>query len=392
MAIRTLFLVWLLLLSATQKSFSQKIIPGAENTREYLPLLAGKRVALLINQTSQVGNRLLADTMLKRGVRIVKIFVPEHGFRGVGDAGAHIANGRDSATGLPIISLYGKNKKPTKEQLKDVDVVVYDIQDVGVRFYTYISTLQYMMEACAESGKRLMILDRPNPNGHYVDGPVLDTGFRSFIGMQPIPIVYAMTPGEYARMLVGERWFKGANKLKYQVIKATNWDHNSRYRLPVAPSPNLRSMEAIYLYPSVCLFEGTTVSVGRGTDKPFQQWGHPALKGLFGDSFTPLPTTGASNPPFNGETCYGRIATLEDVRAASQGIQIGWLVEMYQKLPDTAKFWPSGNFITLLMGGNKIYDQLKRNMNAEEIRASWQPGLTAFKAKRKKYLLYKDFE
>jgi uncharacterized protein YbbC (DUF1343 family) len=392
MAIRILVFALLFWALTAQNSFSQKIVPAAESMGEYLPRLTGKRVGLLINQTSQVGGKLLADTLLKRGILITKIFVPEHGFRGVGDAGAHIANGRDSATGLPIISLYGKNKKPLKEQLKDVDIVVYDIQDVGVRFYTYISTLQYMMEACAENNKRLMILDRPNPNGHYVDGPVLDTSFRSFIGMQPIPIVYGLTPGEYTRMLVGEHWFKGAQKLKYEVVLCKNYDHKSTYRLPIAPSPNLRAMEAIYLYPSVCLFEGTTASVGRGTDKPFQQWGHPALAGVYSDSFIPVSTVGANKPPFEGQTCYGRIATVEDVRAASQGIQIGWLVEMYQKYPDTAKFWSSGSFITLLMGSSKIYHQLKKNMTAAEIKASWQPELSAYKAKRKKYLLYKDFE
>lgn len=382
----------LLLLIGVPKIQAQKIIPGAESMQEYLPMLKGKRVALLINQTSKVGDKLLADTLLKRGVKLVKIFVPEHGFRGVGDAGAHIANGKDSATGLSIVSLYGKDKKPNKEQLRDVDVVVYDIQDVGVRFYTYISTLEYMMEACAESNKRLLILDRPNPNGHYVDGPVLDTAFRSFIGMQPVPVVYGMTPAEYARMLVGERWFKGANKLKMDVVTVKDYDHKSMYQLLVAPSPNLRSMDAIYLYPSVCLFEGTTLSVGRGTDKPFQQWGHPLLKGRFSDAFTPVSTVGASKPPFEGQTCYGRTATVEDVRTSSQSIQIGWLIDAYQKFPEGEKFWPSGKFITLLMGGDAIYNQLKQHKTEAEIRASWEPKLSAFKTKRKKYLLYKDFE
>ena len=371
---------------------AQKIIPGAERMKDYLPLLSGKRVALLINQTSRVGNRLLADTLLRRGVRLVKIFVPEHGFRGTGDAGAHIGNSKDSATGLPIISLYGKNKKPAAAQLEDVDIVVYDIQDVGVRFYTYISTLQYMMEACAENGKRLIILDRPNPNGHYVDGPVLDTSLRSFVGMQPIPIVYGMTPGEYARMLAGQQWFPGAARLWLEVIRCKNYEHAMRYTLPIAPSPNLRTAEAITLYPTLCLFEGTTISVGRGTDKPFQQWGHPVLEDAFTDSFRPASTVGATKPPFEGKTCYGHIATAEDIRAADHGIRIEWVMEMARSFPRSSQpFWTENNFFEKLYGRKDFKEQLQRGASAEEVKASWQPGLIAFKAIRKKYLLYNDF-
>jgi uncharacterized protein YbbC (DUF1343 family) len=392
MAIR-IFFVLLLGLCAAPPAFSEKIIPGAESTKEYLPLLSGKRVALLINQTSRIGDQLLADTLLRRGVHIVRIFVPEHGFRGVGDAGAHIANGRDSATGLPIISLYGSQKKPSAEHLKDVDVVVYDIQDVGARFYTYISTLQYVMEACAENHKRLIILDRPDPNGHYVDGPVLDTANRSFVGMQPVPVVYGMTPGEYARMLAGEGWFNEAKKLRLDVIRCKGYDHRSRYNLPVAPSPNLRTMDAIYLYPTLCLFEGTPVSVGRGTDKPFRQWGHPALSEKFKDSFRPVSTVGATHPPFEGEICYGRIATAEDVRKASTGIQIEWILEMQQELMrQHISPFANGDFFWKLYGGRNFSAELSKPLTGAELRASWQPGIKAFKAIRKKYLLYQDFE
>lgn len=358
---------------------------------QYLPVLRGKRVALLINQTSRVGDQLLADTLLRRGVRLVKIFAPEHGFRGNADAGAHIANGRDAATGLPIISLYGRQKKPSAAQLQDVDVVIYDIQDVGARFYTYISTLQYLMEACAENHKWLIVLDRPDPNGNYVDGPVLDTSLRSFVGMQPIPIVYGMTPGEYARMLVGEHWFPGAEKLQLDVVKCAGYDHNSRYELPVPPSPNLRTMASIYLYPTLCLFEGTAVSVGRGTDKPFEQWGHPALKGIFTDSFRPASMVGATHPPQEGQTCYGRIATSEEVAAASKGIQIEWVLDMINALPPDQR-WTSGNFFEKLYGRNDFDKRQKTLPSAETLRAGWQPGLRAFKAIRKKYLLYRDFE
>lgn len=381
----------LLWLCITQPCSAEKIIPGAERMAEYLPMLSGKRVAVLINQTSRVGDKLLADTLLRRGVRLVKIFVPEHGFRGQADAGAHVASGRDATTGLPIISLYGKLKKPMPEHLQDVDIVVYDLQDVGTRFYTYISTLQYMMEACAENGKRLIVLDRPNPNGHYVDGPVLDTSRRSFVGMQPIPIVYGMTPGEYARMLAGERWIKSAEKLRLDVIRCKSYDHKSRYKLPVAPSPNLRTMEAIYLYPTLCLFEGTAISVGRGTDKPFEQWGHPSLGDKYKDSFRPVSVQGATHPPYEGQTCYGRVATARDVETAAKGIQIEWILDILRALPDDVSPWSNGDFFWKLYGGAD-FTQTLGTVSAAELRASWQPGLKAFKTIRKKYLLYKDFE
>lgn len=365
---------------------AQRAITGAERMNKYLPLLSGKRVAVVINQTSRVGESLLADTLLKRGVKLVKIFVPEHGFRGTGDAGAHINSSIDAETGLPIISLYGNNKKPKTAQLQDVDIILYDLQDVGTRFYTYISTLQYVMEACVESNKRLIILDRPNPNGGYIDGPILDTSLRSFVGMQPIPIVYGMTAGEYAQMLVGEHWIKNSGHLRLEVIRCEHWLHQDFYALPVAPSPNLKTMESIYLYPSLCLFEGTVISVGRGTDKPFEQWGNPEISSKGRDSFRPKSTVGATNPPFEGKTCYGHIATAKDIEAAKKGIQLDYLLEMYQCYPDKEKFFNS--FFEKLAGTRGLRQQIVAGMKADAIRESWKEGLNNFRKIRGKYLLY----
>lgn len=369
---------------------AQEAIPGAAQMKEYLPLLQGKRVGVIINQTSRVGNALLADTLQRSGVHLVKIFVPEHGFRGVADAGAHVNGGRDSTTGLPIISLYGDNKKPRPEQLQDIDILIYDLQDVGVRFYTYISTLQYAMEACAENGKQLMVLDRPNPNGHYVDGPVLDTALRSFVGMQPVPIVYGMTSGEYARMLQGERRFRKAASLNLKVIPCRNWDHRKPYSLPVPPSPNLRTDAAVYLYPSLCLFEGTVVSVGRGTDKPFMQWGHPLFEGKTKESFRPASVVGATHPPYEGQTCYGRVLDQPGEASQRTGFRLEWLLQAYQWYPDKDKFFT--DFFEKLAGTRLLRRQIQQGMTEQQIRSSWEPQLAQFKKIRKKYLLYRDFE
>lgn len=372
-----------------------RIVTGAENMGAYIPGLQGKRVGLLINQTSVVGNAktLLVDTLLRRHIQVVKIFAPEHGFRGKADAGAHVDNDRDSATGLPIISLYGDNKKPKKSQLEDIDILVYDLQDVGVRFYTYISTLQYAMVACAEAGKQLMILDRPDPNGHYVDGPVLDTAFRSFVGMQPVPVIYGMTAGEYAKMLVGEHWIKDAAKLKLEVVSCRNYDHQTKYALPVAPSPNLKNMTAIYLYPSLCLFEGTVVSVGRGTDSPFQQFGHPDFMGKADYSFTPKGQTGASKPLYENKACYGVFIAGDEAKAlalVNNQFSLKWLLQAYQWSPDKTKFFNA--FFEKLAGTDVLRKQIEAGKTEVEIRKSWQPQLNAFKAIRKKYLLYPDFQ
>jgi uncharacterized protein YbbC (DUF1343 family) len=367
--------------------------PGAGRMDEYLPMLTGKKVALLINQTSRVGERSLLDTLLKRKVNVVKVFVPEHGFRGTADAGAHVKSDIDQQTGLPIISLYGDNKKPKKEQLKDVDVVIYDLQDVGVRFYTYISSLEYLMEACADNHVKLIVLDRPNPHGHYVDGPVLEKQHKSFVGMQAVPVVYGMTAGEYAQMLIGEDWIEDAEKLELQVVRCANYDHTSKYDLPVPPSPNLKNMAAIYLYPSLCFFEGTVVSVGRGTDKPFQQWGHPAYEGKTDYFFIPAAVTGASKPLLEGKKCYGRLLAAEGEEAFSYidgQIQLDPLIQAYKWHPDKMKFFNS--FLEKLAGTNKLREMIENGMSESEIRATWQKDLAAFKMTRKKYLLYKDFE
>lgn len=364
---------------------------GAARMSEYLPLLQGKKVGLVINQTSVVNSSLLLDTLLSEGVTVLKVFVPEHGFRGKADAGAHINNETDPNTGIPVISLYGNNKKPVRGQLEELDVLIYDLQDVGVRFYTYISTLQYVMEACAENHKQLIILDRPNPNGHLVDGPILDTALRSFVGMQPVPVLYGMTPGEYARMLVGEQWIKKASDLDLKVIACTRYTHRTQYELPVAPSPNLRNMTAIYLYPGLCLFEGTIVSVGRGTEKPFQQWGHPDFATMSRYSFTPKSMSGASKPPFEGQACYGMLVA-DDAGTAFQltekGISLEYLVKAYLWSPQKDKFFTP--FFEKLAGTKKLREQIIQGMSADAIRASWQRDLEQFRKIRKKYLIYED--
>lgn len=371
------------------------IITGAEQIDMYLSKLEGKRVALLINQTSVVGTgkTLLPDTLLKRGVNIVKILAPEHGFRGKAEAGVKVDDSKDAQTGLPIVSLYGKNKKPTAEQLQDVDIVIYDIQDVGARFYTYISTMQYAMEACAAYGKAFMILDRPNPNGFFVAGPVLDKSLKSFVGMQPIPIVYGMTPGEYAKMLVGEKWFDGAAKLKLDVITCSGYDHNSRYKLPVNPSPNLRNMAAIYAYPSLCLFEGTDVSVGRGTKTPFQQFGHPSFKNKAMYGFMPNIADEGPDPLHAAKTCYGIMIapTEKDAEITVAGkFTISFLQTAYGWFEPKDKFF--NNFFEKLAGTKELRKQIEQGWTENDIVATWQKDLDVFKATRKKYLLYKDFD
>ncbi|HTN46887.1 MAG TPA: DUF1343 domain-containing protein [Flavipsychrobacter sp.] len=387
---------FLLLLFAGLSSEAKKtggITPGAACIREYLPLLKGKKVALVINQTSIVGTTLLLDTLLSEKVKVQKIFVPEHGFRGTADAGAHIRNDIDSKTGLPVISLYGNNKKPKPEQLKDIDIVVFDLQDVGTRFYTYISTLEYVMEACAENGKQLIVLDRPNPNGHYVDGPVLEKSLRSFVGMQSVPVVYGMTIGEYAKMLAGERWTHQSEDLAMNVITCKNYDHTQLYKLPVAPSPNLKEMNAIYLYPSLCFFEGTVISVGRGTEKPFQQWGNPLLSKNYSYSFVPESTQGASQPMFEGSKCYGETlqSPLVEKEVASRDfLQLSFLIKAYRAYPVKEKFF--NDFFEKLAGTKQLRQQIISAISETDIRASWQTDIDAFKKIRKKYLLYKDFE
>ncbi len=375
----------------SQDMYDITIQPADATAAHYVPLLKHKRVALVINQTSKVGDESLLDILLIRNIDVVKIFVPEHGFRGHDDAGASIENTVDSATHLPVISLYGTHKKPKPEDLADIDIVVYDLQDVGVRFYTYISTLEYCMEACAENHKQFMILDRPNPNGFYVDGPILEAENRSFVGMQPIPIVYGMTAGEYAQMLVGERWLSHAEDVDLKVIKCLNYDHTKKYKLPVAPSPNLKTMAAVYAYPSLCLFEGTVISVGRGTNLPFQQYGCPEFEGKYNYSFTPKSMEGAKNPPYQNKICYGEVVGNGDqevLENINNSMRINWLINAWNNYPDKEKFF--NNFFIKLAGTNKLQEQIKNGATEEQIHTSWQNDIVTFKKIRKKYLLYPE--
>ena len=386
------------------------ITPGADRMEVYLPWLKGKAVAVFANQTSMVKNTHLVDTMIKCGINVIKIFGPEHGFRGDADAGEHVDDTKDKKTGLPVISLYGNHKKPTPDDLRDVDVLIFDIQDVGVRFYTFISSLQYYLEAALENHKPLLILDRPNPNGFYVDGPVLDTNFKSFVGMQPIPIVYGMTIGEYALMLAGENWLSAkANTINaynvttnptvdtpfhVQIIKCKNYDHNSKYILPVMPSPNLKTMQSIYLYPTTCFFEGTVMSEGRGTDKPFQIFGHPSLPNTL-YSFTPKPNAGAKNSKCFYQKCYGwnlSGTNKEVLKKLNNKIQLKYFIEAFKLFRGKDTFFLKNNFINKLAGNDLFQQQVKDGKTEIEIRKSWEPALSNFKKIRKKYLLYKDFE
>lgn len=367
----------------------KEIKTGADRIAAYLPLITNKRVAVMVNQTSEVNGIPLPDTLLALGIAIKKIFSPEHGFRGTADAGATVKDGMDALTGLPVISLYGNNKKPTAAQLQDVDVVIYDLQDVGARFYTYISSLQYLMEACAENGKSLIILDRPNPLGSIVDGPVLEPAHASFVGKQSIPVIYGMTAGEYAQMLLGENWVDLPHA-ELQVITCENYTHHSRYVLPVAPSPNLKTMAAVYLYPSLCLFEGTVISVGRGTDMPFQQFGHPQLEG-YTYSFRPRSVSGALKPLYKDQTCYGVLIATDEASAVATTngqLQLKWLIDAYRVYPDKANFF--NNFFVKLAGTSSLKEQIQAGKTEKEIRESWADDLNQFKTIRKKYLLYEE--
>jgi uncharacterized protein YbbC (DUF1343 family) len=367
----------------------KKFMTGADQVKAYATLLKAKRVAIVMNQTSMVGNVRVLDTLLKMKINITTIFSPEHGVAGKAGAGEAISSSKDSATGIPIVSLYGENLKPGKKIMKDIDAVVFDIQDVGARFYTYISTLHYVMEACAENEKFLIVLDRPNPNGYYVDGPMLESKHKSFVGMDPIPVVYGMTVGELAQMMNMEGWIKGG-PCRLRVIKMKQYSHKMRYKLPVNPSPNLTTMEAVYLYPSLCFFEGTKVSLGRGTDRPFQQVGYPGLKdGTV--TFTPQSTEAAPNPPYKDTLCSGWDLAhyVEDTTNLPRAINLQWLIKMYQSYPDKTKFFTP--FFDKLAGTSKLREQIQKGMTEEQIRETWKPDLEEFMLKRKRYLLYDDF-
>lgn len=368
-----------------QTKATSSIQTGADQMALYLPTLQGKRVGMVVNHTSRVGLAHLVDSLIARGVTIKTIFAPEHGFRGQATDGEEISSGRDSRTGVMITSLYGNNRKPTPQQMDSLDVVVFDIQDVGARFYTYTSTMHYVMEACADANKPMIILDRPNPNGHYVDGPVLDPKFKSFIGLNPIPVVYGLTIGELARMINGEGWLAGNKTCSLTVVPLKNYTHQTPYVLPVAPSPNLPNQQSILLYPSICFFEGTVVSVGRGTDKQFQVIGSPYTQ--YGPyTFTPVDKPGAINPPLEGKLCYG--LDLSNATISTKGLMLNYFFDYFKRASDKSKFFLATNYIDKLAGTDQLRLQLLAGVSEAQIRKSWQPALDAYKEMRKKYLLY----
>ncbi len=392
---RPILLIFTLLFSIT--ACSQKDVPifieydeiisGDQQLDEYLPLLKNKAVGVVANHASIVNSTHLVDTLLKSGIHIVSIFSPEHGFRGDEDAGSIISDNKDSATGIPIISLYGDHKKPTTVDFQNIDIVLFDLQDVGVRFYTYISTLTYVMEACAENGLPLIVLDRPNPNGFYVDGPVLKEEFMSFVGLHKVPIVYGMTIGEYALMVNKEGWLKENLKCDLIIIPLRNYAHNYIVNLPVKPSPNLPNWEAVYLYPSLCLFEGTIMSVGRGTDYPFQVYGHPDfITGSF--VFTPESKPGATNPKYKGIKCNGQnlVDYTKKFDKMPAQLNLSWLIESYKMLSHQHEFFIS--YFDKLAGTDDLRKQIKSGLTEIEIRESWQKDIDNYKKIREKYLLY----
>jgi len=375
--------------NSANKPTTVEIRTGADQMKAYLPVLAGKAIALVANQTSEIDGRHLVDTLLdyagEYGFSIKQVFAPEHGFRGVIDDGQWVDNSIDPETGIPIISVYGKYKKPQPSVMEGVDMVVYDIQDVGTRFYTFISTMHYMMEACAEQGIPMLILDRPNPNGNYVDGPVLEPEFSSFVGVHPIPVVHGLTVGELAQMINGERWLTNGVQAEITVIPCEHYTHDSAYVLPVKPSPNLPTQHAIRLYPSTCYFEGTVVSEGRGTQHPFEVFGHPNLPYEF--LFTPAPIEGMeTRPKLNGQLCRGK--DLRDVMPEEgwTRLYLNWLIDAYQDFPDQQNFFT--DFFDLLAGTDQMRNQIEAGLTEDEIRASWEGELSAYRKMREKYLLY----
>ncbi|WP_428330600.1 exo-beta-N-acetylmuramidase NamZ family protein [Mucilaginibacter sp.] len=369
-----------------------KIITGADQTTLYIEYLKGKNIGMVINQTSVIGKNqtLSLDSLLKLGISIKKVYGPEHGFRGNASNGADVNNSTDAKSGIAVISLYGnKHYKPTPADLQGIDLMIFDIQDVGARFYTYLSTLQYVMEACAENNIELMIFDRPNPNGAVVDGPILDTAYKSFVGLNPIPIAHGLTIAEYAQMLNGEGWLKNKVQCKLRIIKVANYTHASAYTLPVNPSPNLNTQQSILLYPSVCLFEGTTLSLGRGTLFPFLQIGHPSLEGKYSYSFKPVSMPGMSDePPLKNKVCYGIDLKNYNTTSINKSgkINLAWLMELYRAFPDKAHFFNA--YFSKLAGTDQLRKQIEAGESEQEIRASWEPALSNYKTMRAKYLLY----
>jgi uncharacterized protein YbbC (DUF1343 family) len=384
----TITFITLVITSSLCYGAKKNPVPGAYQIELYRELIEGKSVAVVANQTSMVGETHLVDNLISIGIDIRVIFSPEHGFRNMADAGEIIENGKDPGTGIPLISLYGKHLKPTADDLAGIDVVIFDIQDVGARFYTYISTLHYLLESCAENHVKCLILDRPNPNGFYFDGNILDTAYSSFVGMDPVPVVHGMTVGEYARMINGEGWLEGGIQCDLTVIKCKNYSHKTYYVLPVKPSPNLPNQTSVYLYPSICFFEGTNLSLGRGTSFPFQVYGSPELPDR-GFSFTPESVPGAKNPPLLGVKCYGTDLrnAIKDRLVPSPMLNLDLVIDAYRDYPDKDKFFTA--YFDVLAGGPVLREQIQKGMSAKEIRKTWKEGLEKYSKIRKKYLLYK---
>ena len=382
-------LLFLLLCLSLWGTAQTRVIPGDEQTDRYFPLLEGKRIAIFSNHTGMIGDKHLLDVLLENGFDITAIFSPEHGFRGRADAGEHVSSTVDVKTGVPILSLYdGKSGKPGASSMSQFDLLIVDIQDVGLRFYTYYISMCRLMDACAEHGKPMLLLDRPNPNGHYVDGPILERKHKSGVGWLPIPIVHGMTLGELARMVNGEGWLPQGRKCDLTVVPCLNYTHRTLYRLPIAPSPNLPNMKSVYLYPSLCYFEATPVSLGRGTGLPFQVYGHPDMKG-YDFSFTPRSVPGAKNPPQRGKLCHGvNLSTLSEEETARKGIDLSYLIDAYQNLKMSDKFFTP--FFEKLVGVDYVRAMIEEGRNADEIKARWQDDVTRFKAQRKPYLLYEE--
>lgn len=389
---KTLLIILLLcsiLLVQAQGATEKRVIVGAEQTQAYLPILKNKRVAIFSNHTGMVGNKHLLDVLLENKVNVVAIFSPEHGFRGDADAGEHVSNSVDKKTGVPILSLYdGKTGKPSKESMQKFDLLIVDIQDVGLRFYTYYASMVRLMDACAETNRKMLILDRPNPNGHYVDGPILDMKHKSGVGWLPIPIVHGMTLGELAGMVNGERWLPASRICDVTVIPCKNYTHQTMYQLPIPPSPNLPNMKSIYLYPSTCFFEATPVSLGRGTSLPFQVYGHPNMKG-YDYSFTPRSLPGAKNPPQLNKLCYGvNLSGLSDEEIWKKGVDLSYVIDAYTNLNMNDHFFRP--FFELLVGRDYVRKMIEEGKSADEIKAMWQEDVATFKIQRKPYLLYQE--
>ena len=386
---KILFIVILAFITLHCQAKQSRVIVGAEQTNDYLPILKNKRIAVFSNHTGMVGNKHLLDVLLENKINVVAIFSPEHGFRGNADAGEHVSSSVDQKTGVPILSLYdGQLGKPSEDSMRKFDLLIVDIQDVGLRFSTYYASMVRLMDACAEYNRKMLILDRPNPNGHYVDGPILDMKYKSGVGWLPIPVVHGMTLGELALMVNGERWLPASRICDVTVIKCKNYTHQTMYQLPIPPSPNLPNMKAVYLYPSICYFEATPVSLGRGTQLPFQVYGHPNMTG-YNYSFTPQSTSGAKNPPQLGRLCHGvNLSALSEEEIRKKGVDLSYLIDAYRNLNmDDYFFRP---FFERLIGTDYVRKMIEQGKDADEIKAMWKEDVEKFKVQRRPYLLYEE--